>query len=192
MDTMGICWACWDWASSLKVCLTKVCFNFFLNWGLQTRLPCTLIIRVSTEKDAVSVTGSASVHCEALATVSCTSGEELLGNQCSKYFPIFLKTRNFPKQQKSVIWKNEEMAKKKCTLGRKKNKIKTFEYFSHYFLIICTLATLYSSSQLGREPERWLNIFLLPFHQCQMCTKIFPESCNILGLYEFCHFVQCF
>lgn len=41
--------------------------------------------------------GSAHIHCEVLAVISCSSEEELLGNQCSKYLPIFLKTRYFPK-----------------------------------------------------------------------------------------------
>lgn len=56
-----------------------MCFNFFLNWGPQTKHPQTLSIRESTEKDAVSAAGPVRNHHKALAIISCTSGEELLG-----------------------------------------------------------------------------------------------------------------
>lgn len=54
---------------------------------------------------------------------------------------------------------------------------------------LCTLVTLCCSSQLDRKPEGWLNIFTMVFPRCQMCPEVFPESCNICGLYEACKFV---
>lgn len=105
--------------------LTKVCFNFFLNCDPQTRRPCTLSIRVSAEKDAVSAAGSAHIHCEVHAIISCTSGEELLGNQCSKHFPIFLKTRNFPQVTEISNLNNSEITKK-MHFGKRKKKKENF------------------------------------------------------------------
>lgn len=69
---------------------------------------------------------------------------------------------------------------------KKKKKLKLLSIFLFILagLSPCTLVTLYCLSQLGRKPERWLNIFPIIFPQCQMCPKIIPESCNICRLYE--------
>lgn len=86
--------------------------------------------------------------------------------------------------------KNEEITKK-CSLWRGKKNLKLLSIFLLLSAGLgpCTLVTLYCSSQLDRKPERWLNILTMVFPWCQMCPKVFLESCNICGLYEACNSV---
>lgn len=91
-----------------------MCFNFFLNWGPQTKHPQKLSIRGSTEKNAVSAAGPVHITIRRLPSSPAPLGRNCLDNSASN-ISQFSQKIEIPQVAEISNLKNEEIIKK-CNL----------------------------------------------------------------------------